>query len=68
MRGIILWCIWKNENINKVLNHLLKNDQDNVGLAKLLQNENNQLSNEDIKKEWKYHKKAFLDELENVKN
>ena len=39
-----------------------------MGLAKLLQNENNQLSNENIKKEWKYHKKAFLDELENVKN
>ncbi|MFB2003660.1 DEAD/DEAH box helicase [Staphylococcus aureus] len=65
--GLFSGVFGKNENINKVLNHLLKNDQDNVGLAKLLQNENNQLSNEDIKKEWKYHKKAFLDELENVK-
>ncbi|PTU87980.1 ATPase [Staphylococcus pasteuri] len=66
--GLFSGVFGKSKNINEVLNHLLKNDQDNVGLAKLLQNENKKLSNEDIKNEWKAQKKAFLDELENVQN
>lgn len=66
--GLFSGIFGRSKNINKVLDHLLKQDKDSIGFAKMLQNENNDLSYQELMKEWKAHQQLFLEELKNVEN
>lgn len=66
--GLFSGIFGRSKNINKVLDHLLKQDKDSIGFAKMLQNENNDLSYQELMKEWKAQQKLFLEELKNVEN
>lgn len=64
--GLFSGAFGRSKNINKVLDHLLKQDKDSIGFAKMLQNENKDLSYQELMKEWETQKELFLDELKNV--
>ncbi len=64
--GLFSGVFGKSKNINKVLDHLLKQDKDSIGFAKMLQNENNDLSYQELMKEWKTQQGLFSEELKNV--
>lgn len=64
--GMFSGVLGNSKNINEVLNHLLKQEKDTIGFAKLLQNENNNFSTQELKKEWKTQQQLFSDELKNV--
>ncbi|MEB8210447.1 ATPase [Staphylococcus succinus] len=66
--GLFSGIFGRSKNINKVLDHLLKQDKDSIGFAKMLQNENNDLSYQELMKEWKAQQQLFLEELKNVEN
>ncbi|MCG7338849.1 DNA2/NAM7 family helicase [Staphylococcus sp. ACRSN] len=66
--GLFSGVFGKSKNINEVLDQLLKQDDENIGFAKLLKNENNNLSYLELMKEWKKQQKLFLEELNNVEN
>ncbi len=64
--GLFSGVFGRSKNINKVLDQLLKQDKDSIGFAKMLQNENNDLSYQALMKEWKVQQQLFSEELENV--
>ncbi|PHK50110.1 DEAD/DEAH box helicase [Staphylococcus edaphicus] len=64
--GLFSGVFGKSKNINEVLHHLLKQDKDAIDFAKMLQNENNNFSVQELMKEWKTQKELFLEELKNV--
>lgn len=45
---------------------MLKQDANDIGFAKLLQNENNRMSYNELMSEWQSHQRAFLEELRHV--
>ena len=45
---------------------MLKKDGNDIGFAKLLQNENNRMSYNELMSEWQSHQRAFLEELRHV--
>lgn len=64
--GMFSGVFGKSQNINKVLEQLLKQDDERLGFAKLLQTENDNLSYSELMKMWREQQKLFLDELNNV--
>lgn len=66
--GLFSGVFGRSKNINEVLDHLLKQDKESVGFAKLLQDENSNIGYQELMKKWKEHQQAFLDELKNVEN
>ena len=64
--GMFSGVFGKSQNINKVLEQLLKQDDEKLGFAKLLQTENDNLSYSELMKMWREQQKLFLDELNNV--
>src|SRR5699024_4630350 len=66
--GMFSGVLGNSKNINEVLNHLLKQEKDTIGFAKLLQNENNNFSTQELKKEWKTQQQLLSDELKKVEN
>lgn len=65
--GLFSGVFGKSKNISEVMEHLLKTDDKSVGLSKMLQNEFENIGYNELMKQWKKQKKAFLDELEEVK-
>ena len=64
--GLFSGVFGKSTNINQVLSHMLKQDANDIGFAKLLQNENNRMSYNELMSEWQSHQRAFLEELRHV--
>ncbi|MEJ7534097.1 DEAD/DEAH box helicase [Staphylococcus hominis] len=65
--GLFSGVFGNSKNISKVIEHLLKTDDKSVGLSKMLQNEFENIGYNELMKQWKKQKRAFLDELEEVK-
>lgn len=65
--GLFSGVFGKSKNISEVMEHLLKTDDKSVGLSKMLKNEFENIGYNELMKQWKKQKKAFLDELEEVK-
>ncbi|MEI5739788.1 ATPase, partial [Staphylococcus aureus] len=53
--GLFSGVFGKSTNINQVLSHMLKQDANDIGFAKLLQNENNRMSYNELMSEWQSH-------------
>lgn len=63
--GLFSGVFGKQQNINKVLDVLIKNDKGNTDFSKLLKNKNEEMGN-NLKKEWQIQTNLFNEDLKKV--